>query len=417
MEKNRLWYPYAQMKTMKEPYHIESAKGVCLKSSDGKELIDSISSWWCMLHGYNNEELNNALKDQIDKFSHIMLGGISHDIAMKFADKLVEISPKGLNHAFFSDSGSVAVEVALKMAIQYYYNLGKSEKVKVLSLEKSYHGDTFKTMAIGDDPDYHGAFSKLFKDVIHAPAPSLGFSMDEKIVLEDIEKLEKIIIKNHREIACFILEPLLQAGGGMNFYSPLYLEKAKVLCEKYDILFLFDEVATGFGRTGKLFAADYLNFSPDIMILGKALTAGYIGHAVTLASSKVFEAFYDDDEEKAFMHGPTFMANPLACAVGLKSIEIFERENYIEKIEKINKILCEGLLGIKSELVKDVRVLGACGVIEVYDSKVLENLQSFAYERGVWMRPFLNFAYTMPPYIIDEKELNKIIETLQEYFT
>ena len=413
---NSLWYPYAQMKTMSEPLKIVDTKGVYLIDEKGKHLIDSVSSWWSTIHGYNNQEINKELKKQVDKFSHIMMGGLSHEPSEKFAKKIVDITPKGLNHVFFSDSGSVAVEVALKMGIQYFYNRGDDHKSKILSLKKSYHGDTFKTMEIGDDPDYHGAFSKFFGKNYQIDAPKLGFDLAKEEIKEDISNLENILKKSGSEIALFIVEPLLQAGGGFNFYSPHYLKAARKLCDKYNVLLVFDEVATGFGRTGKLFAGEHANVTPDIMILGKGLTAGYIGHAATLSTTKVFNGFYSDDPEKAFMHGPTFMGNALACSVGLKSIEIFERENYIKKIEKIEEILKRELYSINSEKIINIRVLGACGVIEVKDNSSLKGLQNYAYERGVWLRPFLNFAYTMPPYIITEEEILKITTILKKWF-
>ncbi|MBZ4683825.1 MAG: adenosylmethionine---8-amino-7-oxononanoate aminotransferase [Fusobacteriaceae bacterium] len=420
IENKNLWYPYAQMKTRKEDFLVKGANGVYLdiyhtEKKENKKLIDAVSSWWCAAHGYNNKEMNEAIKNQIDNFSHVMLGGLTHEMAQNAAKKIVEITKDELNHVFFSDSGSVGVEVALKMAIQYYKNKGYMNKNKFISLTHSYHGDTFKTMEIGDDPDYHFAFKELFRDCYHIDAPK-GLEASDDEIRSCINELEIILKEKSKEVAAFIVEPLIQAAGGFNFYSYKYLNEAKKICDKYDVLFIFDEVATGFGRTGKMFAMDYCDFTPDIVVLGKALTGGYIGHAATVATTKVFKAFYSDDSEKAFMHGPTFMGNPLACSAMLKSIELYEKNDYLSKIQNIEKIMKENLIKIKSDKIKNIRVFGATGVVEVKNSKDLKGLQEFAYEKGVWIRPFLNYAYIMPPYVIKEEELLKIIEVLKEWF-
>jgi len=416
MQNMKLWYPYAQMKTKQENFHVESAKGTRIKIKDGNELIDGVASWWCACHGYSNHELNMAAMEQMEKFSHVMLGGLTHDPVNDLAELLVDITPEGLNHVFFSDSGSVGVEVALKMSIQYFSNKGYEKKYKFVGLKNAYHGDTFKAMEVGDDPDFHGAFEKVFKDAYHIDPPKSGYNLSEEEVEEDIAKLEEVLSDHHEEIAAFIVEPLIQAAGGFNFYSPRYLERAREICDKYDVLFIFDEVATGFGRTGKLFAMNHTNIVPDIVILGKALTGGYLGHAATLATSKVFEAFYSDDPMHAFMHGPTYMGNPITCAVALKSFEIFKRDGYLERITKIEKYLKERFEEIESDLIHSKRVFGVTGVVEVNDSEDLKGFQQFAYERGVWLRPFGNYVYTMPPYIIEEEELSKIIDVIKEWF-
>ncbi len=412
----KLWYPYAQMKTKGENFHVESAKGTRIKIKDGNELIDGVASWWCACHGYSNHELNMAAMEQMEKFSHVMLGGLTHDPAKELAELLVEITPEGLNHVFFSDSGSVGVEVSLKMAIQYFHNRGYEKKSKFVGLKNAYHGDTFKAMEVGDDPDFHGAFSKVFKDAYHIDPPRRGYDVTEAEVEEDIAKLEEVLAEKHEEIAAFIVEPLIQAAGGFNFYSPRYLERAREVCDKYDVLLIFDEVATGFGRTGKLFAVNHTNIVPDMMILGKALTGGYLGHAATVASTKVFEAFYSDDPEYAFMHGPTYMGNPITCAVALKSFEIFKRDNYLERIAKIERYLVERFEEIESDLIDSKRVFGVTGVVEVKDSKDLKGFQKFAYDRGVWLRPFGRYMYTMPPYIVEEDEMGRIVDAMKEWF-
>lgn len=392
-----IWYPYTQMKTMKKPIEITYAKGTKLYA-DKHELIDSISSWWSVIHGYSNEEINDVMKNQIDRFSHIMLGGLTHKPVQRLSQKLSEILPKDLDYCFFSDSGSVAVEVSLKMAVQYYYNLGKTDKKGFVALKNSYHGDTFKTMEVGDDEDYHLAFPE--KNNIYHINPC-EYELEE-------------VLKNNKPYA-FIVEPLLQGAGGMKTYSIEFLKKARELCDKYDTLFIFDEVATGFGRTGHMFVSDVV--CPDIVVLGKALTGGYIGHAVTVSNKKVFDAFYSDDSEKAFMHGPTFMGNPLACAVGLKSIEIFIRDNYLDKIKHIESYTKKVFKDFANEKVKEIRILGAMVCIEVYNPEDLVGFSDFAYERGVFNRPFLNYLYSMPPYIVTDDELDKIYDTFKEWFS
>ena len=393
-----IWYPYEQMKTMKEPYKIIDAEGVYLYTEDQK-LIDSVSSWWCMIHGYKHPELTAAIKEQADRFCHVMLGGLTHEPVQKLSQKLQEYLPGDLDYCFFSDSGSVAVEVSLKMALQYNTNMGRKRSM-ILALEHAYHGDTFKAMEVGDDEDYHFAFDEK-KDVVHIPT--------------EIPALEEAFEKYHDKLNCFIVEPLLQGAGGMRMYDVSFLERARQLCDQYDVLLIFDEVATGFGRTGHRFVADLV--LPDILVLGKALTGGYIGHAVTIANHKVFQAFYSDDNRHALMHGPTFMGNALACAVALKGIEIFEREDYMSKIRRIEEISHREMDDFSHPLIREVRIMGGCTCVEVYDPDTLEGFQKFAYERGVFSRPFLKYMYSMVPYIIKEEELVKIFDTMKAWFS
>ena len=396
-----IWYPYEQMKNMKQPYKIVDAEGVYLYTEDAK-LIDSVSSWWCMIHGYKNPEITQAIQEQAGKFSHVMLGGLTHEPVQKLSAKLKEFLPGDLDYCFFSDSGSVAVEVALKMALQYYVNRGEMERTKVLSLTHAYHGDTFKAMEVGDDEDYHfilEAYGEK-KYVYHIDT--------------DIPSLEEAFKEHGHELNSFIVEPLLQGAGGMRMYDISFLQRARELCDEYDVLLIFDEVATGFGRTGNRFVADLV--LPDILVLGKALTAGYIGHACTVANHKVYDGFYSDKPEKALMHGPTFMGNALACAAALKGIEIFERENYMEKIKRIEEISKQQMQGFTHPKVREVRIMGACTCVEVYNPKDLEGFQQFAYERGVFSRPFLSYMYSMVPYIIKEDELIRIFDTMKAWF-
>lgn len=396
-----IWYPYEQMKTMKEPYKIVDAEGVYLYTEDQK-LIDSVSSWWSVIHGYKHPALNEAVISQTEKFSHVMLGGLTHEPVQRLADKLADFLPGDLDYSFFSDSGSVAVEVALKMALQYYMNRGEEQRTMVLALNHAYHGDTFKTMEVGDDEDYHFVLNAYGPSahVVHIPTELLA--------------LEEAFEKYHSRLNCMIVEPLLQGAGGMRMYDVSFLKRARELCDRYGVLLIFDEVATGFGRTGNRFVADLV--LPDILVLGKALTGGYIGHAVTVASKKVFEGFYDDNPEHALMHGPTFMGNALACSVALKSIELFESQDYMSKIRRIEEITRREMSGLTDARIKEVRIMGGCVCVEVKDGSVLRGYQQFAYERGVFSRPFLNYLYAMVPYIITEDELVRVLGVMKEWF-
>lgn len=397
-----IWYPYEQMKTMKAPYQIVDANGVYLYTKD-QELIDSVSSWWSVIHGYKHPELNKAIISQVEKFSHVMLGGLTHEPAQKLSEKLQSWLPGDLDDCFFSDSGSVAVEVALKMALQYFMNYGEEQRTMILALEHAYHGDTFKTMEAGDDEDYHFVLKAYgpSKYVVHIPTK--------------IEALEQAFLKYHDRLNCFIVEPLLQGAGGMRMYDISFLKRARQLCDQYGVLLIFDEVATGFGRTGNRFVADLV--LPDILVLGKALTGGYIGHAVTVANRKVYEGFYDDNPEHALMHGPTFMGNALACSVALKSIELFETQDYMAKIHKIEEVTHREMDGFSDPRIKEIRIMGGCVCIEVHDPSVLKGYQQFAYERGIFSRPFLKYLYAMVPYVIKEEELVKVLDTMKAWFT
>lgn len=396
-----IWYPYEQLKTMKAPYEIVDANGVYLYTKDQK-MIDSVSSWWSVIHGYKNPVINQAIISQVEKFSHVMLGGLTHEPARKLSEKLASWLPGDLDYCFFSDSGSVAVEVALKMALQYYMNRGDEKRTMILALEHAYHGDTFKTMEAGDDEDYHFVLKAYGASpyVVHIPT--------------EITALVQAFETYHDRLNCVLVEPLLQGAGGMRMYDVSFLKKARELCDRYGVLLIFDEVATGFGRTGNRFVADLV--LPDILVLGKALTGGYIGHAVTVANHKVFDAFYSDDDRLALMHGPTFMGNPLACAVALKGIEIFERDDYMSKIRHIEQISRQEMENFSDPRIKEVRIMGGCTCVEVHDPKTLEGFQQFAYERGVFCRPFLNYMYSMVPYVISDEELIQIFDVMKDWF-
>lgn len=396
-----IWYPYAQMKTMEEPIHVQDAEGVLLYTDEGP-LIDSIASWWSNDAGYKHPELTAAIQSQAAKFSHVMLGGLTHEPVQKLAQKLKDWLPGDLNHCFFSDSGSVAVEVALKMALQYYMNRGISGRTMVLSLDNAYHGDTFQAMKVGDDEDYHFVLEAYGEDsnFLHIPT--------------DINALEEAFAKYHDQLNAFIVEPLIQGAAGMQMYDLAFLKRARELCDQYDVLLIFDEVAVGFGRTGYRFVSDVV--LPDILVLGKALTGGYIGHAVTVATEKVFDAFYDDDPDHALMHGPTFMGNPLACSVALKMIELFDRDDYMGKVHRIEEITRREMDGFTDPRIKEIRIMGACMCIEVYDGKDLQGFAEFARKRGVFNRPFLKYMYTMVPYVISEEQLVQVLTTMKDWF-
>ena len=396
-----IWYPYAQMKTMPTPYEIVDASGIYLYTKD-KKLIDSISSWWSVIHGYNHPEMNQAIHEQVKRFSHVMLGGLTHVPAQKLAAKLQSWLPGDLDYTFFSDSGSVAVEVALKMALQYAINRGEAQRTMVLALEHAYHGDTFKAMEVGDDEDYHFVLKAYgpSQHVLHIPT--------------QIDALERAFEVHHRRLNCMIVEPLLQGAGGMRMYSAAFLQRARELCDAYGVLLIFDEVATGFGRTGNRFVADLV--LPDILVLGKALTGGYIGHAATVAREKVFHAFYDDDPSHAFMHGPTFMGNALACAAALKSIELFETQDYLAKIRRIEAITRQEMRNLRDPRIQDVRFMGGCVCVETKEASTLRGYQQFAYDRGIFSRPFLRYLYAMVPYVIDDDSLVQVLDTMKVWF-
>lgn len=416
-----LWLPYAQMTQVRPPEPVERGEGPYLHLADGRTLVDAVSSWWSVIHGYNHPELTEAARSQMHAVPHVMLGGLVHETTQQFADKLAAIAPDSLDHVFFSDSGSVGVEVALKMAIQYWQNHGVTDKQKMLALKQAYHGDTAGAMAVCDPEEgMHALFSGIVPRQFFLDSPRGGFHTEQHTVDEDVAALEAMLHQHHHQLAGFIVEPLMQAAGGFNFYSPRYLEAARALCDQYNVLLIFDEVATGFGRTGAMFAADRAGVTPDIMVLGKGMTAGYASHAATIASRTVFDAFCGDAPGLEFMHGPTFMGNAMTAAVAMKGIELFERDNYLERIQAIEQHLQASLLPLResgSDTVADARVLGATGVVEATDKDAVVGLQDFAMERGVWLRPFGKWAYTMPPYVVSDEDLKRITDVLCEWFS
>jgi len=401
-DQNNLWHPYAKIPNTISSHHVISAEGVYLNLDNGKKVIDGMSSWWSVIHGYNNQRLNEAIKTQLDQMSHVMFGGLTHEPAIKLGQKLIEITPKELTKVFFADSGSISVEVALKMALQYWHQKGEKNKTKFVTPFGGYHGDTFGAMSVCDpDNGMHSMFSGVLPKHFFAKRPNLH-NTDEAL-----DDLKAIIQDHHHEIAALILEPIVQGAGGMNFYSPDYLIGANQLCKEFNILLIFDEIATGFGRTGKLFALEHANVVPDILCVGKALTGGYMTLAATITSDEI------SNTVGTLMHGPTFMANPLACAVALESINLLLESDCASSINVIEKELRNGFLPLKeNDSIKDVRVLGAIGVVEMKESIDVEKTQLTLIENGVWLRPFGKLLYTMPPFVSSSSDIHKIISAI-----
>ena len=411
-DREHILHPYAPSNPSSNMTFVKSAKGVYLELDDGKKIIDAMSSWWSVIHGYNVESLNNAATDQLSKMSHVMFGGITHEPAIKLAKKLIEMTDKPLERVFFSDSGSVAVEVALKMAFQYWNSQGNSQKNKILAFSKGYHGDTFGAMSVCDPvTGMHSAFEGILHKNIFAEAPGCAFGeeWDEKYISDFASKLDQ----NHEEIAAVIIEPIVQGAGGMRIYSPEFLKSVRALCDKYDVLLILDEIATGFGRTGKLFAYEHADVCPDILCVGKALTGGYMSLAATLTTKKVMSGV--EANGNVLMHGPTFMANPLACAVANASLDLLLDSSWQQRVLKIETQLKEELTGCETlDIVQEVRILGAIGVVELTCDVDLAWMTKQFIDKGIWVRPFLNLVYIMPPYITSSEELTQITAAIYD---
>jgi len=412
-DKKNIWHPYSALGSDLPIIPVVSAQGVRLKLADNRELIDGMSSWWCAIHGYNHPQLNQAITDQLTRMSHVMFGGLTHPPAVELAKTLIDITPDTLETVFFSDSGSVAVEVAMKMAIQYWHDKQLPEKKSFLSLRSGYHGDTFGAMSICDPvTGMHSLFNNALIQQFFIDAPTSDFLAPCND--SDINNLKTSLAKHHQEIAALILEPVVQGAGGMRFYSADFLNQARVLCDQYNVLLVFDEIATGFGRTGKLFACEHSKIQPDIMCIGKALTGGYLSLAATLTSKAVAQTI-SNGEPGIFMHGPTFMGNPLACSVANASIKLLLESNWQDQISNIESWLKHYLKKCDSlNNVANVRILGAIGVVECKQAVDMKTIQTAFVDKGVWIRPFGKLIYLMPPYIINKDDTEHLCNTIYE---
>ena len=415
-----LWHPYAALHKGPSRFLAKSAHGTTIETADGLKLIDAVSSWWCMAHGHNAPEIVEAIQKQSEKMCHVMFGGFTHEPAIELGEKLVNFLPKGLNKIFFADSGSISVECAAKMAVQYQHALGRPERCKLVALKGGYHGDTAGAMALSDPDGMHVLFRGIMPQHFFAERPNCRF--DSAWDDSDFESMERIVSEHENEIAAVICEPVFQGGNGMWLYNAGYLKRLRKLCDEKGILLILDEIASGFYRTGQRFAmmhtadvgengADFIK--PDIMCIGKALTGGSITMAACVASEKVAETI-TNSKIPAFMHGPTYMANPLACAAGIASLSLFESRDYASSVARIEARLRANLEPLRSlENAADVRVLGAIGVLELKAKPTAEDIQKVIRETGVWLRPFCNYVYTMPPLITTNKELDRICEAIK----
>ncbi len=412
-ERQHVWHPYASMKSPIPVYPVKRAEGVDLEFEDGRHVIDGMSSWWSAIHGYNVPELNAAIQAQLSQMSHVMFGGLTHQPAAKLAEKLLEITPSNMNHVFFSDSGSVSVEVAMKMALQFWQAKSQPGKSRLLTIRSGYHGDTFAAMSVCDpDSGMHHLFSGVLPQQLFVDTPTAA--NDDEWDDAQIAAFESAIKTHKDELAAVILEPIVQGAGGMRFYAPEFLRQVRKLCDEHDVLLILDEIATGFGRTGTLFACEQGDIQPDIMCIGKALTGGYMSLAATLCSAYVSDGIHNDGSG-VLMHGPTFMANPLACAVALASLELLLASPWQQSVASIEQQLASELAACRtSELVADVRVKGAIGVVEMHQSMDVERVQKSLIEQGVWLRPFGKLLYTMPPFIISESQLSRITSAMMQ---
>jgi adenosylmethionine-8-amino-7-oxononanoate aminotransferase len=412
-DKKFVWHPYSSTSSDVPVFPVKSAKGVMLTLEDGRQLIDGMASWWCAIHGYNVSELNEAITRQLDDMAHVMFGGLTHAPAVHLCEKLVEITPEKLETVFLADTGSVSVEIAMKMAVQYWQAKKRPGKQKFISLKNGYHGDTLGAMSVCDPvTGMHSLFTDILAKNYFVASPSCKFG--SRCQDSDLAELQSILQNHSDTIAALILEPVVQGAGGMKFYSADYLTRAKALCERYDVLLIADEIATGFGRTGKLFACEHAGISPDILCLGKSLTGGYMSLAATLCTRNISDTI-STHPPYVFMHGPTFMGNPLACAVALESIRLLEASDWQQNIERIEQCLSAGLAPCKTlDAVAEVRVLGAIGVVELKQAVNMAHIQQAFVDAGVWIRPFGKLVYLMPPFIMDDEQINTLTKAIFE---
>lgn len=412
IDKEHIWHPYSSVLNPRDTYKVKSADGVHLHLEDGTSLIDGMSSWWSVIHGYNHPKINQAINEQVSQMSHVMFGGLTHDPAIELTEKLLDMLDDSFKYIFYSDSGSVSVEIAMKMALQYFSHDKKLAKNRFLTVRRGYHGDTFCAMSVCDpDTGMHTIFNNFLPQNYRVSEPKTKFG--EPFNASELEEVEEVLKNHHENIAAIIIEPIVQGAGGMRMYAKEYLVGLRELSLKYNVLLIFDEIATGFGRTGKLFAYEHAGVVPDIMTIGKAITGGYMTMAATITSEKVAQGIEKDGN--VLMHGPTFMGNPLACKVASTSIDLLYENDWqgnvlrIETYLKENLTICEEL-----DLVKEVRVLGAIGVVELNEDVDMAVATKEFIKRGVWIRPFMNLIYIMPPYITKDEELQTLINAIYQ---
>jgi adenosylmethionine-8-amino-7-oxononanoate aminotransferase len=407
LDRAHVWHPYGPMPGRMTPLVVSSAQGVRLKLADGRELVDGMSSWWAAIHGYRVPQLDTALADQMGRMSHVMFGGLTHEPAVRLAKTLVDITPAGLEHVFLADSGSVSVEVAIKMCLQYWRSVGRPEKTRLATWRGGYHGDTFHPMSVCDpEGGMHSLWGQVLPRQLFVGPPPVAFERSY------VDELEEAFARHAGELAAVIVEPVVQGAGGMRFHDPDYLRVLRRLCSEYQIMLIFDEIATGFGRTGELFAADHAGVTPDVMCVGKALTGGYMTLAAAICTPEVARGI-SAGEVPVLAHGPTFMGNPLACAVASASIELLLSRDWRSEVDRIESALAEGLEAARQRPgVRDVRVLGAIGVIQLEQDVDVSRVTAAAVAAGVWLRPFRDLIYTMPPFICTDEEVGLITKAM-----
>ena len=416
-DRQHIWHPYDHPKISGDTYLVKHAEGVHLHLDDGCQLIDAMSSWWCVIHGYNHPEINSAVKEQVEKFSHVMFGGLTHEPAIKLAQTLLELKDGCFDQVFFADSGSIAVEVAMKMALQYQYSIGQVSKQKFLTIRSGYHGDTWRAMSVCDpDTGMHHLFKGALPVEYFVSQPSIRFDQEwsDDEAVNGVGELRSALERYQKQIAAVILEPVVQGAGGMYFYHPEYLNQCRSLCDDYGVVLIFDEIATGFGRAGELFASDFCDVEPDIVCLGKALTGGYMSLAATLATDRITDGIASK-EPGVLMHGPTFMGNPLSCAAANASLAILSQGQWRQQVAAIEKQLRAELCEAQNlSNVVDTRALGSIGVIEMDHVVNANQAHALCRQLGVWLRPFGKCIYTMPPYVINSQQLSKVTRAMIE---